>query len=410
MKDKNKIITGIVIVVLAFALILETIMVIEYRTAVQTVSKQLKTEREGVSPDTKDMTDRIEKISQLIDEYYLYDVDEKALRDGLLTGMMWGLGDVYSTYYNTKAMDTINLQMEAEYSGIGAVMTTDENYGLTMVVKTYEGSPSYEAGMLQGDYIVEVNDEDVSSLDLSEVVAKIKGEENTPVKLKVYRADKDEYTTFDLVRRRIEIPSVSGEMLDHQIGYIKIESWDMLTNSQFERTMEQLKFEGMEKVIIDVRNNPGGLVQAAADVLDYFVEDGGKLVYSINKHDEETDYMAKDGNDSDLPLVVLTNGHSASSSEIFAGGIRDYKAGTLVGEKTFGKGIVQNIIDIGEGEAIKLTVAEYYLPSGVCIHGKGIEPDVAVQLSDSVKNQSVIPYTDDNQLQKAISILGDKME
>jgi carboxyl-terminal processing protease len=279
-----------------------------------------------------------------------------------------------------------------------------------MIVKTYAGSPSYEAGMMQGDYIVEVDGEDVSALDLSTIVSKIKGEEGTPVSLEVYRVEEDEYVTFDLVRRRVEIPSVAGEMLDERIGYIQIESWDMLTNSQFQTVMEQLLSEGMKGLVVDVRNNPGGLVNAAANVLDYFVEDGGRLLYSVDKNDKETDYMAQDGLDSDIPLVVLTNGQSASSSEIFAGGIRDYKAGTLVGEKTFGKGIVQNIIDIGNGEAIKLTVAEYYLPSEVCIHGEGIEPDVKVQLPEALKKQSVISHEEDDQLQKAIEILGDKME
>lgn len=412
MNDNKKTIFSIVIVVLVFALVLETIMVIEYRTAVTTVSKQLERERaeHAVDAETATATAKVEKISQLIDKYYLYDVDEEAVENGMLTGMMWGLGDIYSTYYDTKDMEKINLHMEAEYSGIGAVMTTDSNYGLTMIVKTYAGSPSYEAGMMQGDYIVEVDGEDVSALDLSTIVSKIKGEEGTPVSLEVYRVEEDEYVTFDLVRRRVEIPSVAGEMLDERIGYIQIESWDMLTNSQFQTVMEQLLSEGMKGLVVDVRNNPGGLVNAAANVLDYFVEDGGRLLYSVDKNDKETDYMAQDGLDSDIPLVVLTNGQSASSSEIFAGGIRDYKAGTLVGEKTFGKGIVQNIIDIGNGEAIKLTVAEYYLPSEVCIHGEGIEPDVKVQLPEALKKQSVISHEEDNQLQKAIEILGDKME
>lgn len=412
MKDNKKIVSRMIIVVLVFALVLETIIVLEYRTTVTTVSKGLEAEQKdsAVGNETKAMTDKIELINRLIDEHYLYDVDEEAVEDGMFTGMLYGLGDVYSTYYTANDMEDINLHMEAEYSGIGAVLTTDAVYGLATVVKTYEGSPSFEAGMRQGDYIVEVAGEDVSALDLSTVVSKIKGEDGTPVSIKVYRAKEDEYVTFDLTRRRVEIPSVAGEMLNEDIGYIQIESWDMLTNSQFEAAMERLLAEGMKELVIDVRNNPGGLVQAAADVLDYFVEDGGKLLYSVDKNDEEKDYMAKDGKDCDIPLVVLTNGQSASASEIFAGGIRDYKAGMLVGEKTFGKGIVQNIIDIGNGEAVKLTVAEYYLPSGVCIHGEGIEPDVNVQLSETLKNKAVISHEEDTQLQKALELLGDKTD
>lgn len=410
MNSKNKTFFGILFAVLLVALIGETILLVDYRTTVKRVSIQLENERKKTQDDTdKETIAKIKTINELIEQNYLYDIDEIAVEKGLLTGMLWGLGDVYSCYYTEEEMEEITQDATAEYSGIGAVLTIDATYGRVTVVKTYEGSPSQKAGILQGDYITEVNGEDVSALDLAAIVTRIKGEEGTPVSLTVYRADEDKFITFEMKRQRVEIPSVSGEMLSENIGYILIESWDMLTDSQFEKMMEELLAQGMQGVVIDVRNNPGGVVQAACDVLDYFVKDGGKLVYTVDKNGVEEDYMADDGFESVIPLVVLTNANSASSSEIFAGGIRDYKAGTLVGEKTFGKGIVQKIINIGEGEAIKLTVAEYYLPNGECIHGEGIDPDLEIALSESLLKKSVITHEEDNQLQKAISVLKSKM-
>jgi len=410
MNNKKNTVASIIFVVILVSLILETILLVDYRATVKTVSLQLANERKASQDDAEKVTmAKIKTINKLIEQNYLYEIDDAEVEKGLLTGMLWGLGDVYSCYYTEEEMEEITQDATAEYSGIGAVLTTDATYGRIIVVKTYEGSPSQKAGILQGDYITEVNGEDVSALDLAAIVTRIKGEEGTPVTLMVYRSDDEKYITFEMKRQRVEIPSVAGEMLSENIGYILIESWDMLTDSQFEKTMSELLAQGMKGVVIDVRNNPGGVVQAACDVLDYFVEDGGKLVYTVDKNDEEEDYIADDGFKSAIPLVVLTNANSASSSEIFAGGIRDYKVGTLVGEKTFGKGIVQKIIDIGEGEAIKLTVAEYYLPNGESIHGEGIEPDVDIALSEDLLKKSAITHEEDNQLQKAISVLKSKM-
>lgn len=407
MKNWKKIVVGIAIGVLTVALVCETTALIYYRNVAVTASGQITELEDEIKASP--LIDKINEIQGLIDTYYLYDMDEDRVREWLLRGMMWGLDDVYSTYYTAEEMDAINQDTTAQYSGIGAVLTTDTDTKLGTIVKTYEGSPSAEAGMLAGDAIVEVNGEDVTSVDLSTLVAKIKGEEGTPVKIVVYRKSIEDYVTFDMKRSNVEIPSVAGEMLSEDIGYIMIESWDMLTASQFAKTFNELGEQGMQGLIIDVRNNPGGLVQASCDVLDIFVEDGTKLVYTVDKNGEEKDYMAKDGQKVDIPLVLLVNGHSASASEIFAGGIRDYQAGTLVGEKTFGKGIVQNIINIGDGEAIKLTVAEYYLPSGVCIHGEGVEPDVKEPLDEQLAEKSTFTHEEDNQLQKAIEILRGKM-
>ena len=408
MKDKKKLIMGVIIGVLVIALACETFVLVDYRNAVVAASNQLTVLQSEV--EDSPLTNKIKQIRKLMDQYYLYDIDETTVREGLLRGMLWGLGDIYSTYYTAKEMEAINQDTTAQYSGIGAVMTIDAEHQMAMVVKTYEGSPSAEAGMIAGDLITEVNGENVATMDLSSIVTKIKGEEGTPVTITVYRESIEDYKTFEMKRRKVEIPSVAGEMLDGDTGYIMIESWDMLTASQFVETFNELGEQGMQQLVVDVRNNPGGLVQAACDVLDLFVEDGDNLVYTVDKNGEEKDYIADDKIDLDIPLVVLTNANSASASEIFAGGIRDYKAGTLVGEKTFGKGIVQNIINIGDGEAIKMTVAEYYLPSGVCIHGEGVEPDVEEVLDEKLLEQTTITHEEDNQLQRALEVLKGKTE
>ncbi len=408
MKDWKKIVMGIAIGVLTVALACETAALLGYQkqAAVAAVQVSILEDEVKASP----LTNKINDIQKLIDQYYLYDMDETAVREWLLRGMLWGLDDVYSTYYTAEEMEAINQDTSAQYSGIGAVLTTDAEYKMCTVVKTYEGSPSAESGMLAGDFITAVDGVDVTSEDLSTLVTRLKGEEGTPVEVTVYRKSIEDYLTLNMNRQRIEIPSVAGEMLSEDIGYIMIESWDMLTASQFVEIFNELGKQGMQGLVIDVRNNTGGLVQSACDVLDLFVPDGGKLVYTVDKNGEEKDYMAQDKQDVDIPMVVLVNGHSASSSEIFAGGIRDYQVGTLVGEKTFGKGIVQNIINIGDGEAIKLTVAEYYLPSGVCIHGEGVEPDVKEPLDEALATKSSVTHDEDNQLQKAIETLKGKMQ
>ncbi len=408
MKDWKKITMGIAIGILVVALVCETTVLIGMKREAVTASNEIAVLQDQVKASP--LINKINGIQELIEQYYLYDMDETAVREWLLRGMMWGLDDVYSTYYTADEMDAINQDTSAKYSGIGAVLTVDTETKFVTVVKTYEGSPSAEAGMLAGDAIIEVNGENVTSLDLSTTVTKIKGEEGTPVSVKVWRKSIEDYVTIDMERRTVEIPSVAGEMLSDDIGYILIESWDMLTASQFAETFNELGAQGMQGLVIDVRNNPGGLVQAACDVLDLFVPDGKKLVYTVDKNGDERDYMSQDQQDLDIPLVLLVNGHSASSSEIFAGGIRDYGAGTLIGEKTFGKGIVQNIIDIGDGEAIKLTVAEYYLPSGVSIHGEGVEPDIQEPLDESLAEKPNFSHEEDNQLQKALEVLRGKME
>ncbi len=321
-----------------------------------------------------------------------------------MTGMLWGLGDPYSAYYNAQDYESLTIQATGEYSGVGAVITEQED-GTVSVVKVYSNSPSAEAGIQPADIFYEIDGENVVGEDSATIAARLKGEAGTSVGVKVYRASLEEYVSFSMIRRQIEIPSVSWKMAEGRIGVMKIESWDLATVNQFKSAMEDLESQGMKGLIIDVRNNPGGLVTSAASILDYFVADGGKLVYTVDKYERMEYYKAKDGKDVNVPLVVLINGNSASASEIFAGGIKDYEAGKLVGEKSYGKGIVQQVIPISETEAVKLTIAEYHLPNGESIHQKGIEPDVEVLLSDEARLKTELPEEEDLQLQKGLEII-----
>jgi carboxyl-terminal processing protease len=241
-------------------------------------------------------------------------------------------------------------------------------------------------------------------MDLSEVVSMIKTEEGDTVKIQVIRDGEDDYLTFDVERADIEIPTVNAEMLDDNIGYIEITEFDTVTEEQFIQAMEQLEEDGMEKLIIDLRNNPGGVLQTVCNMLKQILPKG-LIVYTEDKDGNRTEYTCDGENEFTKPLVVLVNGNSASASEIFAGAVKDYGIGTLVGTKTFGKGIVQRIINLNDGTAVKLTVAKYYTPNGNDIHKVGIEPDVEVELDEGLEQKVTIEKDEDNQLQKAIEIL-----
>ncbi|MDD3413406.1 MAG: S41 family peptidase [Lachnospiraceae bacterium] len=344
-------------------------------------------------------------LESIIDEYFLYDATESNLETGLYKGVIGGLNDPYSVYYTPKEYENMLEKSKGAYSGIGAVLTQDPNTMLISIAKLYEKSPAVEGGLLPEDIIVSVNDTDISQMELSDVVLLIKGQEGTSVKLKIYRKSISEYKEVTIIRKNIEFPTLTYQMLEDKIGYIYIATWEEVTTSQYIKAMEDLESQGMKKLIVDLRDNPGGVFTTVCQILDYMVEDGETLVYTLTKEGEKTEIKGNDGHSFNKPLVVLVNGNSASASEIFAGGIKDYGTGIIIGTTTYGKGIVQRFITLGSGAAIKLTVSEYYLPSGVCIHKTGIRPDIEIEVPENQKSEVTISKEDDNQLQKAIETL-----
>lgn len=355
----------------------------------------------GDSIITKKVVQKAEAIQQVIDKLYLEEEDVQAVQEGVYKGMVSALGDPYSVYYTKEEYDAFQESYTGEYCGIGASLLQNADTGLITIVKTFKGSPAQEAGLKTDDILYKVEGEEVTGEDLSEVVARVKGKEGTTVKVTIMRGTEE--MDLELVRKTISVPTVEYEMLDNNMGYIIISEFDEITTSQWMEAYETLKQQGMTSLIVDLRNNPGGGLSVVAEILDSILPEG-MIVYHEDKNGQREEYKSDEEHKIEVPLAVLVNGNSASASEIFAGAVKDYGIGTLIGTTTFGKGIVQQMVSLGDGSAMKVTISKYYTPNGVCIHGTGIEPDIQVEFDAEAyeKDES------DNQLQKAIEVLSQK--
>ena len=353
---------------------------------------------------TDSFVQKAKYIEETVKESYTGDIDDEQMEEYMYKGMMASLGDPYSAYYTSEEYEELTTETTGSYEGIGVVMQQDVNTGEVKVVRCYEGAPGEKAGLLPEDVLVEVNGESVSGMELSEVVDKVKSSQDQVAHLTIAREGESEYLEIDVHLEEVNIPVVQSEMLEDNIGYIALYEFTEQTEPQYMEAFEALKDQGMERLIIDVRNNPGGLLTSVCDILEDILPEG-LIVYTEDKNGEREEYTCDGENELDIPLAVLVNGNSASASEIFAGAIQDYSKGTIVGTTTFGKGIVQSLIPFNDGSAIKTTTAKYYTPSGKCIHGTGIQPDVAVELSEGLEQETSISHEEDNQLQKAIEVV-----
>lgn len=365
----------------------------------------------GQSPagfNLPDISEKISTLQKVIETYFLFDEEMEDVEDGIYTGMLYGLGDPYSTYYSKENFDKLMEETEGVYHGIGVMISQDRISGVVTIVRVFQNGPSFEAGLQPGDMIYKVGGEEITGIDMDILVKNyIKGPEGTKVDITVLRPEVNDYMDFQVARRQIEVPTVAHKMLEDQIGYVQVTQFDGITAQQFKDAVDDLQSQGMKKIVVDLRDNPGGVLNGVVEMLDYILPDG-LLVYTEDKNGKGDKFYSKDGHQLDLPMAVLVNGNSASASEVFAGAVKDFKWATLVGTKTFGKGIVQSLIPLGDGTAVKLTVAHYFTPSGYDLHGKGIEPDVSVELNDEVKNKAVIPEGQDNQLEEALKVLKEK--
>lgn len=353
---------------------------------------------------TDSFVQKAKYIEETVKESYTGDIDDDQMEEYMYKGMMASLGDPYSAYYTSEEYEELTTETTGSYEGIGVVMQQDVNTGEVKVVRCYEGAPGEKAGLLPEDVLVEVNGESVSGMELSEVVDKVKNSQDQVAHLTIAREGESEYLEIDVHLEEVNIPVVQSEMLEDNIGYIALYEFTEQTEPQYMEAFEALKDQGMERLIIDVRNNPGGLLTSVCDILEDILPEG-LIVYTEDKNGEREEYTCDGENELDIPLAVLVNGNSASASEIFAGAIQDYSKGTIVGTTTFGKGIVQSLIPFNDGSAIKTTTAKYYTPSGKCIHGTGIQPDVEVELSEGLEQETSISHEEDNQLQKAIEVI-----
>ncbi len=357
----------------------------------------------------QDILKKIDKLEGLIDKYYMEKVDKNTMAEGIYKGLLQSLDDPYSVYYTKEEYTALMESSSGVYYGIGATVSSDVKTGVLSIVKPFVGGPAYEAGLLPGDVLYKVNEEEVTGKDITEVVGKIKGEEGTTVNVTIVREGEAEPIEFTITRRKVEVPTIEYEMLANKIGYIAISEFDEVTAEQFRQALADLEKQGQKGLVIDIRNNPGGLLDTVVDMLDRMLPNG-LIVYTEDKYGNRDEYKSDSKEEFNKPLAVLINGNSASASEIFAGAIQDYEKGTIVGTTSFGKGIVQSILPLTDGTAIKVTVSKYYTPKGRNIHKIGISPDVTVELDDALRQKVVIEKKEDNQLQKAISILNKEIK
>lgn len=352
--------------------------------------------------------DRVEELIAYMDLYYYEDFDSADIQDAICKGTLSGLGDPYSVYYTQEEYEDLQVSTTGNYYGIGAGLNQNAKTMEVTVTKVYAGTPAEEAGLKNGDQLLMVNDIEAVSMELTNLVRQIRGEEGTTVHLEVYRASSGETLELEVERRNVELPSVTGQMMDGDVGYIEITEFQSNTAKQFEKIMEELQRQGMKGMVVDLRGNPGGLISSVVDILDIILPEG-TVVYTEDKYGKREDYTS-DAACLDCPLVVLVNENSASASEIFAGAVKDYGYGTLVGTTTFGKGIVQSLFPLGDGSAVKITTAKYYTPDGNDIHKAGIEPDQEVEYEYSGPQDQPYDIRYDNQAQYAFELMREMLQ
>lgn len=373
-------------------------------------SSENKNENENGTDDYYEhIVQKLSVLQMLVDTYYLDDADKDELETGIYKGFISSLNDPYSTYFTKEEYANLLESSSGVYYGIGAVVSQDVKTGIIRVVKPYKDTPAYKAGLLPDDIIYKVEGEEVTGKDLTEVVSKMKGAQGTKVKITIIRDGAEDPIDLTIERQKINIPTIDYKMLKDNIGYIQIIEFDEITISQFNSAIKDLEKMGMEGLIIDVRDNPGGLLESVVSILDRLLPKC-LLVYTEDKNKERTDKYAEKPDQFSKPMAVLINDESASASEIFAGALQDYKKATIVGTTSFGKGIVQQVIPLTDGTAVKLTISKYFTPKGRNIHGTGIVPDVEVELADDLKQMVTVPLDKDNQVQKAIEILKEQIE
>lgn len=412
---KNKFLNGFLSGLAATFVIVAIVVTVFVNNVNERVTREnasVKTENTSAAKtevSDQQIMNKLNTLEGLIGKYYMEDVDKNTMAEGIYKGLLGSLNDPYSVYYTKDEYAALMESSSGVYYGIGATVSANAKTGVLSIVKPFVGGPAYEAGILPGDVLYKVNGEEVTGKDISEVVGKIKGKEGTTVNVTIIREGKSKPIDFTITRKKVEVPTIEYQMLDGKIGYIAVSEFDEITAEQFRAAINDLEKQGEKGLVIDIRNNPGGLLDTVVDMLKRMLPKG-MIVYTEDKYGNRDEYKSDGKEEFKKPLAVLINGNSASASEIFAGAIQDYKIGTIVGTTSFGKGIVQSILPLNDGTAIKVTVSKYYTPKGRNIHKIGITPDVTVELNDSLKQKVIIEKSEDNQLQKAIQIINKKIK
>jgi carboxyl-terminal processing protease len=330
------------------------------------------TDSDGIGSEVEG---KLNAIDSVLESFYFGDVDDETAKDNIYKAYLSSYGDKYTMYYTADEYKALKESTNGKFYGIGAVCQLSGEGGV-LLVDVYDNGAGYQAGLRSGDRVVNVDGRDITDMELSSAVALIKGDKGTSVTLEVIRGT--ERLTFSAVRDAVEAKTVSYTLLDNNIGYLSISQFEEVTTKQFKAAVEDLQSQGMKGLVIDIRNNPGGLLDTVVGMLKYMLPDG-LIVYTEDKQGNRKEYKGQDNDEFNLPLAVIVNGNSASASEIFAGAIQDYGKGTIIGTQTYGKGIVQTVKPLTDGSAIKFTIAKYFTPKGQDIHGKGVTPDIVVE-------------------------------
>ena len=355
------------------------------------------------SEQTSDIAETLEDYRKIIDKYYLGDIDEEKLKEGAIAGYIKGLDDEYTEYISKEDMADYMADATGNFVGVGVYMVQDTEANKIMVLSPIKGSPAEKAGLQPGDYIIAVDGVTYTGEQMTEASNKIKGETGTTVKLQIQR--KDETLDIELTRENIKVNPVEGEVLENSIGYIEFSSFDDGTAEEFKTKFEELQGKGIKSLIIDLRNNGGGIVDEALEIANYILDKDSVILYEVDKNNNETVEKTTDDPIINMPIVILTNENTASSSEILAGALKDHKKATIVGEKTYGKGVIQRLLTLPDGSGLKITSEKYLTPNRTEINKVGIEPDEKVELPETVTNILNVPEDQDTQLQKAIELL-----
>lgn len=330
------------------------------------------TDSDGIGSEVEG---KLNAIDSVLESFYFGDVDDETAKDNIYKAYLSSYGDKYTMYYTADEYKALKESTNGKFYGIGAVCQLSGEGGV-LLVDVYDNGAGYQAGLRSGDRVVNVDGRDITGMELSSAVALIKGDKGTSVTLEVIRGT--ERLTFSAVRDAVEAKTVSYTLLDNNIGYLSISQFEEVTTKQFKAAVEDLQSQGIKGLVIDIRNNPGGLLDTVVGMLKYMLPDG-LIVYTEDKQGNRKEYKGQDNDEFNLPLAVIVNGNSASASEIFAGAIQDYGKGTIIGTQTYGKGIVQTVKPLTDGSAIKFTIAKYFTPKGQDIHGKGVTPDMVVE-------------------------------
>ena len=386
---------GLIVAVLVVSLVGGTRFFLKDSESSSSESKNLLDE------DTKDKLSEIEK---LLDKYYLYDVDEDAMEEGLYAGVLSGLDDPYTVYYSKEEADEYKESMSGTFQGIGVTIVSDKDTGTVKINRVYEDSPAEAAGLKAGDYFVKVAGKSCKDMDVTAVASAVRGDAGTTVDITVSRDGEE--LDFTIERQSIDAQTVDSYMLDDAIGYIYVMEFDTNTYDAFDAAYKNLQEQGMTGLIIDLRENPGGDVNVCTKMLDDLLPEE-LFVYTEDKNGTVQNYEGTGDDQIDIPLVLLVNGDSASASEIFTGALQDYGVATVIGTTTYGKGVVQVLLNLDDGSMIKVTTANYYTPKGRNLNGEGITPDIEVELDGSLGYVLGDKPVSDNdaQLQKAIEVL-----